>query len=152
MLTPVGNSSPSPVYPWHASRFRKGAEAVAEDVAKLCSWRRRARCTATEEKDRGREIGTIENRINQIESPPKAFSDLNAVREESIKHQLFVPASPRVSCSRHAKKGNRAQIPPPDVRNTKRGKYSSTAESRDRRAFAASRFFVSSSPGGLTNL
>lgn len=37
MLTPVGKSSNSPVYRVHGSRFRKVEEAVAEDVAKLCS-------------------------------------------------------------------------------------------------------------------
>ena len=43
MLTPVGNASPSPVYRLHESRFRKVEEAVADDVAKLCTWWRCAR-------------------------------------------------------------------------------------------------------------
>lgn len=57
MLTPVGNSSNSPVYRVHGSRFRKVEDAVAEAVAKLCSWKIAtctARSTARGEKAKGR--------------------------------------------------------------------------------------------------
>ena len=37
-LTPVGNSSPSPVYPVHVSRDRKESDMEADEVAKFNSW------------------------------------------------------------------------------------------------------------------